>query len=955
MADDDVTGSNDDERLSEEFTEGSVSVDIDLVDMEKTRQRFATDIDVGIESILGVAETYGLEYVSEIRKEFMKNGDQLLTNLFNKLSKRGVSVVQDRMNEYRDGEGEEEGATGELFRQTEKALLEVVCHVVAVERSRLESEVARMREDHMEQIDSLKGTIKTELEREGLGARPADTEEDAQEKKQCQKVLADLRAIQEKIAQECGALGGAVENVIELENIASDANAARAIHRLTDFAKSLNTSTTKFAQEAQELARRGFRLGSESQDVEEIRQYYEDEMADLKDSVEEMLIERENQIRKRMKAEKDDEVRKLESAMMAYREKEVELVNALHDAETKLMSKDMLLGKTTREMEDLQDRFARLQAVRKKLFNQVQELKGNIRVFCRVRPMFPHKGEKRAVVEATGDQELCFLTEGSGSALGSEVQRKQYEFDAVFAHDATQDSIFSEVESLVTSVVDGYNVCIFAYGQTGSGKTHTMQGGPGDQRGLNMRALERLFRLIDESQHLETELRVSIQEIYNETIRDLLSNRDKMELKRGDRGMFCPGLEERVVKSVDEIMDVMETGARNRSTGATSMNVHSSRSHLIVTIHTTTRNVVTCQVAYGKLHMVDLAGSERLSRSEATGERRKETQHINKSLSALGDVIQALMKKDPHIPYRNSKLTYLLQDSLGGDSKTLMFANLSPADIDGQETLSTINFAARVRNVILGPATRHKETGDAVRMKAQLEAKKLEKEKLREASSMNKKVAATVRALEDKDKLAKSYERDAKKWETVAKELKGQMAQLNQAAEESLQDAKYARDQAVRAERELKLAQSRVADLKEMLKSAGIDPGPDPSVASSTRRPSTGTAVRRPMPATRSPAMRSTTPTVSTSSPARTPSRLGTTTSPSARSPGLSSRTLPRSASGPVSSVRPTGTTRPTSARLTSTGPRVAGTTGSSTARTSTSTGVPATRRPTSAASGRWK
>ena len=173
------------------------------------------------------------------------------------------------------------------------------------------------------------------------------------------------------------------------------------------------------------------------------------------------------------------------------------------------------------------------------------------------------------------------------------------------------------------------------------------------------------------------------------------------------KGVYVDNLTMCQVASVEETMLAMKTGAKNRAVGRTEMNEHSSRSHSIISVYVTGESMMTQQPTAGKLHMIDLAGSERVGKSEAAGERLKEAQAINKSLSALGNVIESLMKKSSHIPFRDSKLTHLLSDSLGGDSKCLMFVQVAPTSCDVSETLCSLNFAARARNVELGQAKRH--------------------------------------------------------------------------------------------------------------------------------------------------------------------------------------------------------------------------------------------------------
>jgi kinesin family protein C2/C3 len=336
---------------------------------------------------------------------------------------------------------------------------------------------------------------------------------------------------------------------------------------------------------------------------------------------------------------------------------------------------------------------------RKRLFNLVQELRGNIRVFCRVRPVNPREiAEGGTVIAKFPDEDEIAMTNERGKL-------KQWGFDKVFAMDSTQEQVFKEAEGLITSVLDGYNVCLFAYGQTGSGKTFTMSGPP-DNRGLNLRSLQSLFLLKNgRTKEYTDKIHVTLLEIYNESIRDLLAETvgdRKLSVKQGEYGMYVPELTEVPVESIEEVIELMELGEVNRSSTATDMNEHSSRSHSMLSVYIESHNRVTGNSSRGKLHLVDLAGSERISKSGATGVQLKEAQNINKSLSALGDVVASRVAKQSHTPYRNSTLTYLLQDSLEKDSKTLMLCCVSPASFNSEESFCTLNFAARARAVELG-------------------------------------------------------------------------------------------------------------------------------------------------------------------------------------------------------------------------------------------------------------
>ena len=286
---------------------------------------------------------------------------------------------------------------------------------------------------------------------------------------------------------------------------------------------------------------------------------------------------------------------------------------------------------------------------------------------------------------------------------------KPFTFDQVYDWNSQQETLFNTTAApIVDSVLSGYNGTVFAYGQTGTGKTHTMEGqwDPPEMRGIIPRAFCRVFEKIDETHEQNFLVRASFLEIYNEEVRDLLSKdpKNKLELKEDvDRGVYVKDLTSYVVKGVQEMENVLLAGKKNRSVGATLMNQDSSRSHSIFSIIVESSSDGadgSKHIRAGKLNLVDLAGSERQSKTGATGDRLKEATKINLSLSALGNVISALVEsKTQHVPYRDSKLTRLLQDSLGGNTKTVMVANMGPADYNYDETISTLRYANRAKNI----------------------------------------------------------------------------------------------------------------------------------------------------------------------------------------------------------------------------------------------------------------
>jgi kinesin family protein 3/17 len=328
-----------------------------------------------------------------------------------------------------------------------------------------------------------------------------------------------------------------------------------------------------------------------------------------------------------------------------------------------------------------------------------------VKVVVRVRPMSSEEVRQghSVATEAFPDRGLISLRNPKASE--SELP-KEFSFDAVFGPNVEQKFIYDTCAAgVVESVLNGYNGTIFAYGQTGSGKTHTMEGRPDPPtlRGIIPNSFQHVFEYVASATDSQFLVRASYLEIYNEEVRDLLSKdpKNSLDIKENvDSGAYVKDLTSFVVKNVAEIDHVMQAGKKNRSIGETLMNKASSRSHSIFTIVVEAADPTGEHIRVGKLNLVDLAGSERQSKTGATGDRLKEANKINLSLTALGNVISALVDaKSTHIPYRDSKLTRLLQNSLGGNAKTVMCANCGPADYNYDETLSTLRYANRAKNI----------------------------------------------------------------------------------------------------------------------------------------------------------------------------------------------------------------------------------------------------------------
>ncbi|CAL5197355.1 unnamed protein product [Lathyrus oleraceus] len=357
-------------------------------------------------------------------------------------------------------------------------------------------------------------------------------------------------------------------------------------------------------------------------------------------------------------------------------------------------------GAQLAEMETL---YKEEQVLRKRYFNVIEDMKGKIRVYCRLRPL----SEKEVAEEER--EAVTAIDEFTVEFLWKDDKPKQYMYDRVFGGDATQETVFEDTRYLVQSAVDGFNVCIFAYGQTGSGKTFTIYGSE-DNPGLTPRAIAELFRILRrDGNKYSFSLKAYMVELYQDTLLDLLlpknAKHSRLDIKKDSTGMVV--VENVTVVSIsttEELNNIIHKGSERRHISGTQMNAESSRSHLILSIVIESTNLQSQSVARGKLSFVDLAGSERVKKSGSMGSQLKEAQSINKSLSALGDVISALSSGGQHTPYRNHKLTMLMSDSLGGNAKTLMFVNVSPIESSLDETHNSLMYASRVRAIVNDPS-----------------------------------------------------------------------------------------------------------------------------------------------------------------------------------------------------------------------------------------------------------
>ncbi|OCT47021.1 Kinesin heavy chain [Cladophialophora carrionii] len=323
----------------------------------------------------------------------------------------------------------------------------------------------------------------------------------------------------------------------------------------------------------------------------------------------------------------------------------------------------------------------------------------NIKVVARFRP-------QNKVENANGGQPIVQFTGDDTVQLQSSETNAPFTFDRVFDMSSQQADIFDfSIRSTVEDVMNGYNGTVFAYGQTGAGKSYTMMGDMDDpdKKGIIPRITEQIFDaiLVHGSAQIEYTVGISYLEIYMERIRDLLNPAfDNLPINEGPKGPYVKGLREIYVNTVEEVYTAMHLGQRSRVTASTNMNLESSRSHSIFLVTINQKDVNTGSQKSGMLYLVDLAGSEKVGKTGASGQTLEEAKKINKSLSALGMVINALTDgKSTHVPYRDSKLTRILQESLGGNSRTTLIINCSPSSYNDAETVSTLRFGMRAKTI----------------------------------------------------------------------------------------------------------------------------------------------------------------------------------------------------------------------------------------------------------------
>ncbi|CAI0403745.1 unnamed protein product [Linum tenue] len=480
------------------------------------------------------------------------------------------------------------------------------------------------------------------------------------------------------------------------------------------------------------------------------------------------LVSKLHRLKDKVKLAKEDylELRQEASDLQEYS-------NAKLDRVTRYLG---VLAEKSRKLDQValesEARISPLIGEKRRLFNELVTARGNIKVFCRARPLFEDEGH--SVVEFPDESSIRINT--GDDAFSN--PRKDFEFDRVYGPHVGQAELFTDVQPFVQSALDGYNVAMFAYGQTRSGKTYTMEGSS-HERGLYARCFEELFDLAnsDSTSASRFNFYVTVFELYNEKVRDLLAESEissqKIQMGSAEFSIELEGLK------VDNPLDfsrVLKAAIQCRGNDASKFNV----SHLIVSIHVHYNNMITGENLHSKLSLVDLAGTEGLITEEDSGERVTDLLHVMKSLSALGDVLSALTTKKEDIPYGNSVLTRILADSLGGSSKTLMILNICPNAANLSETMASLNFCARARNSVLSLGNRDtiKKWKDTAN-----DARKEVYEKEREIHDLKQELLGLKQALKDaNDQCVLLFNEVQKAWKvsvTLQSDLKSENIMLS--------------------------------------------------------------------------------------------------------------------------------------------------------------------------------
>jgi len=613
-----------------------------------------------------------------------------------------------------EGELEKKELNARTARRTlEREVADMAAKLSAAEKTR-----KRMRQAFEEAQSKGSGVaeLQKELAEQDQVVSRAQEECDVVEKQR--RALVAQQEEAEQLKAQRAELLTKIQALEKTDGAGSDPQLKKKYDELLEVKKQL----VRDLKEAREEAQRAVAAASEEKLKKEVAKAVGRKEAEMQKIIEDMQREIDS-LREQLKAkaeaagEMKELQEKLESAVL-----ELDDMKKMAGGTAELKKECMELRKTTKEalkrVAELEELYRKEVIQRKKLFNEVQDLKGKIRVMVRCRPMNRIENEKKSetVVEFPDEYQINVQTKH---------KLKEFLFDFTFPPTSTQEDLWDESKHFCQSAIDGYNTCIFAYGQTGSGKTHTMEGNP-EMPGLTPRCINEVYEIVESmTSQYDYSISCYMLELYTDNLHDLLLTAEQkkkappLEIKKDSKGMvFVQGASVRQCPTREDLARTYTEGCRSRHVRATGMNAASSRSHLVFGIMLETQHRATGRVTSGKMSLVDLAGSERMDKTgikDAQGQ--KEAMSINKSLTALGDVIRAL-STDPggFIPYRNNKLTLLMSDSLGGNAKTMMIAAISPASYNVDESSNTLQYASSAKN-ITNDAAKAQESKELARLR----------------------------------------------------------------------------------------------------------------------------------------------------------------------------------------------------------------------------------------------
>eukprot|EP00607_Mallomonas_marina_P004266 CAMPEP_0182430758 /NCGR_PEP_ID=MMETSP1167-20130531/43106_1 /TAXON_ID=2988 /ORGANISM="Mallomonas Sp, Strain CCMP3275" /LENGTH=1258 /DNA_ID=CAMNT_0024616217 /DNA_START=101 /DNA_END=3877 /DNA_ORIENTATION=- len=675
------------------------------------------------------------------REEGEKANESLLEELKKKLDDEYLEKLDEIEDDYQEKIVTLEKANSELTMKITELETEMASHKTdsqTISAAELEELKATLEEDNQEKLDELEDeySVKfTAMEQTNstLEARIAELQAQVlvhQGSADAGKFTEeDVEAMRAKLDEEYSEKLDEVEDEYHVKMTALEQTNAELGTKITALEATIAALTAQLAasDQSEELEKLQEKLDEEFlEKLEEIEETHQKKVAELeaeKVTLQAKVTEVETELLAVLEESESVKEQKMKEAIEKIEDDFNDKLDDLvveHQVKLEQMEKKHAqeLEEEEEKAMDLELKCLEANATCRKLRNQIHEMRGNIRVFARIRPLLNRS--EGTCLEPQSDGISLQIARTRDDSAGKDDAEHDFTFDGVFPSEMTQAKLFTEVSEFVQSALDGYRVCLFGYGQTGSGKTHTLLGGSNDNRGIIPRAMEQVaeYKRTMGEMGWTYQMQVSYVEIYNEKCYDLLrasenvENGPELKIQYQNDIPFLPDATMTVVDPNDreQLEKIIAKAASRRATGKTAMNEHSSRSHAIFNLHLTGSNSLTNKVLEGQLSLVDLAGSERVKNSKVTGSALKEATNINASLSALSLVFTNIANRSGHVPYRNSMLTKLLQPALSGTGKTLMIVNLSPEESSFTESLSSLRFARQVSQCEVGPAKKFVKT-----------------------------------------------------------------------------------------------------------------------------------------------------------------------------------------------------------------------------------------------------